>query len=97
MARLSDADVSAGLDSLPGWAVVGDEIEKRYELESFPAAIAFVVRVGFLAERADHHPDLDIRWRKVRVALSTHSEGGLTDKDLSLATEIEAAAPAGGR
>jgi 4a-hydroxytetrahydrobiopterin dehydratase len=54
--------------------------------------VAFVTRVGFLAERADHHPDLDVRWRKVRVALSTHSEGGITDKDLALAAEIESLA-----
>jgi 4a-hydroxytetrahydrobiopterin dehydratase len=92
VATLSDDEVSSGLASLPGWARAGDEIEKVYELASFPAAIAFVTRVGFLAEKADHHPDLDIRWRKVRVALSTHTEGGITGKDLSLAGEIEAAA-----
>lgn len=95
MPRLSDDDVAAGLGSLPGWNRAGDEIEKVYELDSFPGAIAFVTRVGFLAERADHHPDLDIRWRKVRVALSTHSQGGLTDKDLALAREIESVAPTG--
>ncbi len=93
MARLSDDEIAGGLESLAGWSRAGDEIEKVYELDSFPGAVAFVTRVGFLAERADHHPDLDIRWRKVRVALSTHSEGGITDKDLSLAGEIEAAAP----
>jgi 4a-hydroxytetrahydrobiopterin dehydratase len=92
--RLADEQIAAGLKSLPGWTRTGEEIEKVYELDSFPGAIAFVTRVGFLAERADHHPDLDIRWRKVRVALSTHSEGGITDKDLALAGEIEAVAPA---
>jgi 4a-hydroxytetrahydrobiopterin dehydratase len=81
--------VRQGLGGLPGWERSGDEIVKTYELASFPAAIAFVTRVGFLAEKANHHPDLDIRWRKVQVALSTHDQGGITEKDLELAGEIE--------
>jgi len=97
MTRLSDESVSAGLSELPGWSLTGDAtsdgpgraIEKTYELAAFADAIAFVVRVGFLAEQADHHPDLDIRWRTVRVLLTTHDAGGLTDKDLALAHEIE--------
>jgi 4a-hydroxytetrahydrobiopterin dehydratase len=93
VAVLSDDEVRTGLERLPGWSRAGDEIEKRFELPSFPDAIAFVTRVGFLAERADHHPDLDVRWRTVRVALSTHSEGGITEKDLSLAAEIDAVSP----
>jgi 4a-hydroxytetrahydrobiopterin dehydratase len=92
MGVLSDDEVSKGLGDLPGWSRAGDAVEKTFELASFPDAVAFVTRVGFLAEAADHHPDLDIRWRKVRVALSTHSEGGITAKDLSLAGEIEAVA-----
>lgn len=86
---LSDADVAAALDRLPGWGRAGDEITKTFELASFPAAVAFVVRVGFLAEKANHHPDLDIRWRRVRVALTTHDAGGLTSRDVDLATQIE--------
>ncbi|HEX6310613.1 MAG TPA: 4a-hydroxytetrahydrobiopterin dehydratase [Acidimicrobiia bacterium] len=89
MPVLSDDEVANGLGSLPGWSRAGDAIEKTFELPSFPDAVAFVTRVGFLAEAADHHPDLDVRWRKVRVSLSTHSEGGITTKDLSLAGEIE--------
>ena len=92
MPTLSDRDIEQGLGGLAGWSRAGDAIEKTYELSSFPDAIAFVTRVGFLAEAANHHPDLDIRYTKVKVALSTHSEGGITDKDLSLAGEIEAAA-----
>ncbi len=88
-AKLSDAEVAAALARLPGWSRVDDEIEKTFELASFPAAITFVVRVGFLAERANHHPDLDIRWRRVRVALTTHDAGGLTQNDVDLATAIE--------
>jgi 4a-hydroxytetrahydrobiopterin dehydratase len=92
MRLLSDDEIRTGLAKLPGWERRDDEIEKVYELPSFPDAITFVTRIGFIAEKADHHPDLDIRWRKVRVALSTHSEGGITDKDLALAGEIEAVA-----
>jgi len=89
---LSDDDISTGLASLAGWAREGDAIEKTFELGSFPDAIAFVTRVGFLAEAADHHPDLDVRWRKVKVSLSSHDAGGITVKDLDLAAEIEAVA-----
>jgi 4a-hydroxytetrahydrobiopterin dehydratase len=92
MRLLSDDEIRTGLAKLPGWERRDDEIEKVYELPSFPDAITFVTRIGFLAEKADHHPDLDIRWRKVRVALSTHSEGGITDKDVEIAGEIEAVA-----
>jgi 4a-hydroxytetrahydrobiopterin dehydratase len=89
MAVLSETDVNNGLAKLPGWERVGDEIVKTFECATFPDAIAFVVRMGFLAEHANHHPDLDIRWRKVRVALTTHDAGGLTAKDLALAGEID--------
>jgi 4a-hydroxytetrahydrobiopterin dehydratase len=92
MAVLSEEEVSAALGKLGGWDRSGDEIVKTYELPTFPAAIAFVTHVGFLAEKADHHPDLDIRWRKVKVALSTHDAGGITAKDFALAGEIEAVA-----
>ncbi len=92
MARLSDDEIRSGLSDLPGWERQDDEIEKVYELASFPDAIAFVTRVGFLAEKANHHPDLDVRWRNVRVVLSTHDEGGITGRDLALAGEIESVA-----
>ena len=87
---LAEAEVVSALAALPGWSRVGDEIEKTFERPSFPDAIAFVVRVGFLAEAADHHPDLDIRWRRVRVALTTHDSGGLTANDVEVAQQIEA-------
>ena len=87
--KLSDDEIRDGLAQLPGWTRSGDEIVKEYELPTFPAAIDFVVRIADLAEAANHHPDLDIRYRKVRVALSTHDAGGLTAKDLSLAEQIE--------
>ena len=78
------------LAGLPGWPRVGDEIRARYQAEDFVAAIAFVDELAQRAEAAGHHPDIDIRWNKVSFVLSTHSEGGLTAKDMSLASEISA-------
>ncbi|MEX2255024.1 MAG: 4a-hydroxytetrahydrobiopterin dehydratase [Acidimicrobiia bacterium] len=91
--KLSDSEVDQALTRLGGWNREGDVIVNWYELPSFPAAIEFVGRVAELAEAADHHPDLDIRYTRVRVALSTHDAGGLTQKDFDLATRIEATAP----
>ncbi len=87
---LTEDQVQAALTGLPEWAREGDEIVRTYELDTFPGAIAFVGRVAVLAEAADHHPDLDIRYRKVRVALTTHDSGGLTAKDMELAGQIDA-------
>jgi 4a-hydroxytetrahydrobiopterin dehydratase len=95
VARLTDAQVTDALAGLPGWERDGDMIVKTYELATFPAAIAFVVAVGDRAEAANHHPDIDIRWRRVRLALTTHDEGGLSDLDVALATEIEGLAEGG--
>jgi len=90
MAKLAPDDVEARVKGLTGWAVEGDAIVKEFRFGGFPEAIAFVVRVGMAAEVANHHPDLDIRYNRVRVALSTHSEGGLTEKDFALAAEADA-------
>ncbi|MFO7590956.1 MAG: 4a-hydroxytetrahydrobiopterin dehydratase [Acidimicrobiia bacterium] len=95
MQRLDDDQISAGLEALSGWDREGDEIVRVFELETFPAAIAFVDRVAVLAEEADHHPDLDIRYRRVRVALTTHDAGGLSQLDLDLAGRIQQSAAAG--
>ncbi len=94
MSRLSDDEITDGLASLTGWERTGDEIAKEYRLGNFKDSVAFVVRLSYEAEAANHHPDLDIRWNKVRVALSTHSEGGITAKDLDLAAVVESVAPA---
>ncbi len=94
MATLSDDEIRTGLEALPGWEHVEDAITRQYRLDGFAGAIAFVVRLSYAAEAANHHPDLDIRYDKVRVTLSTHSEGGVTAKDLDLATAIERFAPA---
>ena len=93
-ARLDDDAVAARLTELPGWERTGDEIVRTFDCGDFPAAIAFVVRVGFLAEAKDHHPDLDVRWRRVKIALTTHDVGGLSDWDFELAAQIDAVAPA---
>ncbi|MGW4486969.1 4a-hydroxytetrahydrobiopterin dehydratase [Amycolatopsis sp. NPDC004368] len=87
---LNDSEISSALTTVPSWRHVGDTITRSIELVSFPDAVAFVVRVGYLAEAADHHPDIDIRWRTVSLTLSTHSAGGLTTKDFDLAASIDA-------
>ena len=94
MATLGDEEIATALEGLPGWERDGDQIAKQYRFDGFPDAVAFVVRISYAAEAADHHPDLDIRYNKVTVALSTHSEGGITAKDVDLARAIEGLAPA---
>src|SRR5262249_7283134 len=79
--------------ALSGWSRDGDTITKEFTCPGFADAIAFVVRVGFAAEAANHHPDIDVRWRTVRLALSTHDAGGLTALDFDLAAAADAAAP----
>jgi 4a-hydroxytetrahydrobiopterin dehydratase len=95
MATLSDDEIRDALDALPGWEAVDGAISKQYGLGGFPAAVAFVVRLSYAAEAANHHPDLDIRYDKVRVTLSTHDQGGVTTKDVDLARAIEDLAPGG--
>lgn len=76
----------------PGWALDDETIRKTFEFADFNEAMGFVVRVALLAEPADHHPDIDIRWNKVAIALTTHREHALTAKDTDLARKIEAVA-----
>lgn len=73
----------------PGWTLTGEEISRTFVFSDFPEAIAFVTRVAFAAEAADHHPDIDIRWNKVTLTLSTHSENALTEKDTDLASTFD--------
>lgn len=89
MPRLSDADIETALGGLPGWTRHGDALVRAYELPTFADAIAFVVRIGFLAENADHHPDLDIRWRTVTVLFTSHDAGGITERDVDLAHAVD--------
>ena len=78
MAILSEDEVRDALTDLPGWALEGGNIVRDLRFPDFRGSVTFVVAVAFEAEAADHHPDIDIRWNKVRLALSTHSEGGIT-------------------
>lgn len=88
-ATLDGATVQAWLRSHPNWERSGEEIVRTVSCASFPVAIELVRQVAEVAEQRDHHPDMDIRWRNVRFALSTHSAGGLTQNDLDLAEEID--------
>jgi 4a-hydroxytetrahydrobiopterin dehydratase len=92
MAKLSDAQVTENLKALPGWERQGDSIRKMYRFKEFMDAIGFVNRVAEKAEAADHHPDITINYTRVTMSCSTHSEGGITEKDFRLAREIERAA-----
>ncbi len=89
--RLSDIAIQRELGSLPGWSRRGDVITKTYQFRAFLTGIEFVNAVAKAAEAADHHPDIDIRYTKVTCSLSTHSAGGITQKDLDLAKKIERA------
>jgi 4a-hydroxytetrahydrobiopterin dehydratase len=89
MALLKQEQIDNEMKSLQGWQVHGKEIRKEFELKDFVRAMGFVSSVALLAEKADHHPDIDIRWNTVRLVLSTHSEGGLTAKDIELAKQID--------
>lgn len=93
--RLSDIAIQRELGRLPGWSRRGDALVKSHQFAAFLDGIAFVQRVAEAAEAADHHPDIDIRYTKVTCTLSTHSAGGITQKDLDLAAEIERVAAAG--
>jgi 4a-hydroxytetrahydrobiopterin dehydratase len=88
MAKLTQTEIMDAPVMLEGWAQEGDAISRTFTLPSFPASLVFASAVGHLAERMDHHPDILIRYRKVTLTLSTHSVGGLTDKDVALAREI---------
>ena len=87
--KLTDGEVQAALKSLPGWGVESGAIVKTFKFSRFADGIAFVQRVAKAADAMDHHPDIDIRYTKIRVALSTHDAGGITGMDTKLAGQIE--------
>jgi 4a-hydroxytetrahydrobiopterin dehydratase len=86
---LSDIEIQRALGRLPGWSRRVGMISKTFVMPTFPAGIAFVARIADAAEAAQHHPDIDIRYTKITIALSTHDSGGLTQKDIDLAGVIE--------
>jgi 4a-hydroxytetrahydrobiopterin dehydratase len=89
---LNKSEIDARLSAMTGWKRDDDEIEKKYQLADFKQAMVFVNKVADAAEAMDHHPDIKISYNKVKMSLSTHSEGGVTEKDFALAAQIDAAA-----
>ena len=92
MTLLDDSAIDAALPAL-NWEREGNDIVRKFDCGTFPKALEFVNALGERAEAANHHPDIDIRWKDVTLRLSTHDAGGLTQKDLDLASEINALAP----
>jgi 4a-hydroxytetrahydrobiopterin dehydratase len=90
---LTEEEIAAGLGTMPEWHREGDSIIRTVRCPTFPAAIGLVDRVAEAAEAANHHPDIDIRWRNVTFTLTTHATGGLTAKDLALAAKIDLLVP----
>ncbi len=95
MPVFSDIELQRELSTLNGWARKGNEITKTFTFDGFPAALEFAQSLVPIAEAANHHPDLDIRYNRVIVRLSTHDEGGVTEKDVKQARDIEQAAAGG--
>ena len=91
-AALSTPDISDRLKSLPGWRYDSAMLRRTYQTDGWPTTLMLVNAIGYYAEAADHHPDLIVHWGSVDVALSTHSAGGITEKDFALAAQIERAA-----
>jgi 4a-hydroxytetrahydrobiopterin dehydratase len=90
MKPLPEDEIATRLEKLQGWELQGSSIRRTFSFDDFKGSMAFVNRVAELAEAADHHPDIDIRYSKVTLTLSTHEAGGLTERDFALAGQIEA-------
>jgi 4a-hydroxytetrahydrobiopterin dehydratase len=90
MKKLSAPEIKTALAAVPEWKKKGGTIVRTYQFKDFPAAIKFVQAVAGLAGQAWHHPDIDIRWNKVALTLTTHDAGGLTKKDFALAKKFDA-------
>lgn len=86
---LGATDVATRLTALPGWTVVDGMLTKAYDTNGWPFTMLVVGAIAFLAESADHHPDLIVAWPRVTVKLSTHDAGGLTTRDFDLARQID--------
>jgi 4a-hydroxytetrahydrobiopterin dehydratase len=89
MPKLTESELQSALSTLPGWQVEDGQLAKTFDFDSYLAGVEFARKCANHAEEVDHHPDLLITWRKVRVALSTHSEGGITEKDVESAKAYE--------
>ncbi len=93
MTVISPEVVKERLQRLPGWQLEGQEIVRHYQFADFTSAMAFVNQVAEKAEAADHHPDIDIRYNKVRLALISHDKGGLTERDMRMAATVSSLLP----
>ena len=89
METISEEEARQRLEGLPGWEYADGHIRKQFVFRTFLRAISFVNTVAYLAEAAGHHPDMTINYNKVTLSLITHSEGGLTERDFNLASQIE--------
>jgi len=85
MKKLNAVQIKSALGKIPGWQKKAAVISRKFQFKDFPAAMKFVNAVARVAEKEQHHPDIDIRWNKVTLALTTHDAGGLTKKDFALA------------
>jgi 4a-hydroxytetrahydrobiopterin dehydratase len=92
MPKMTDPEISQELRTLTGWERQNGAIVRTFDCKTFQGSISFVDTIAEIAERADHHPDIDVRYNKVRIALSTHDAGGITAADVALARQITAAA-----
>jgi len=90
MKKLNAAEIKSSLGKIPGWKKKAAVISRKFQFKDFPAAMKFVNAVAKVAEKEQHHPDIDIRWNKVTLALTTHDAGGLTKKDFALAKKSDA-------
>jgi 4a-hydroxytetrahydrobiopterin dehydratase len=89
MAKLTSQQIADQLQSLAGWEYAENAIRKLYRFKEFMAGIRFINRIAELAETADHHPDIHVNYTRVTFICSTHDQGGVTEKDFALATQIE--------
>jgi 4a-hydroxytetrahydrobiopterin dehydratase len=94
MKKLTDAEMTAALDQAPGWKLADGKLIREWQFKDFVAAMEFVNRVAAKAEQAGHHPDIDIRYNKVTLALVTHDAGGVTRSDASMAADFSHEFPA---
>lgn len=92
--KLSEEVIARHLNSLPGWAHEGNEITKQYEFKNFAKAMQFVNHVAQEADSVNHHPDIDIRYNKVKLTLTTHDSGGITQNDINVASAADESADA---
>jgi 4a-hydroxytetrahydrobiopterin dehydratase len=98
MTTIGEPEALQRLKTLSGWALDGSAIQRKFTFKDFPGAVAFVVRLGFDAEAADHHPDILVNYKRVTLTYTTHSAGGLTEKDFAGAAQAsDLAATMGGQ